>query len=60
MDRGLRTLAGLAEDQSLDPSIHTWYLTTVYNSSSRRFGALFWPLWAPACIDAYIYTLLYT
>lgn len=30
---GLRTLAALAEDQSLDPSIHLGYLTIASNSS---------------------------
>jgi hypothetical protein len=23
----------------------TWWLTTIYNSSSRGSNALFWPLW---------------
>lgn len=44
----VRTHAALAEELSSVPSTHVGQLTTTRNSSnSRKFDALFLPLWEP-------------
>lgn len=43
------TLAALEEDPFL-PLVSTWCLTTLSNSSSRVWNALFWPLWELAML----------
>lgn len=47
MTQCVRTCIALAGDPSLVPSTHVGRLTTVSNSSSGGFSALFWTLWAP-------------
>jgi hypothetical protein len=41
MAQWLRALTALTEDQDLVPSIYVSWLTTFYNSSSRRSNAFF-------------------
>lgn len=50
---GLRALAALTEDWSLEPSTCIWQLTTACNPSARAHDALLWPLQAPALTCAY-------
>ena len=40
MAQRLRALVALAENQGYGPAL-TWWLTTISNSSSREFDALF-------------------
>lgn len=52
MVQHLIALAALPEDLSLVPSTHHGWLTTIFNSASKGYDTLLWPLWASVLMRA--------